>query len=303
MKKNGLVRRIISFFTIIALVTIIVSAAVTYVNQTIAYHEECVNNLRQITDHIIRLMENEGDELAVLKDYFSEHQDQVKIPLDFRADLEKSKRSFYKYCRKHYKGRVPGSGLEYDEMDDEAMRRFVIYRFEYWLSVYFDAVDDFDLKYMYFGFPIEEKDHTINFMFEPALDTVTADDGSEILLLGEEIYEDPDIHKYMWQAWEKGSADYVDVMDNEYGFVYTYCQPLIIDGEKIGLLCVDTSVSGVTSAITTSVVRQVIVTSIVFILAAILLFIFVRSKLIRRILNLDNKVEKYSEEKDPEISN
>ena len=302
MKKKSLGKQFALLFALIAVVSIVISGIVTYINQTNTYHNETIESLRQLTAHMTGLMDDNEEEFIQLRKWFSEHPDQVQIPVDFRGDLEGSKAAFYKYAEEHYDGRVPGAGLAYDEMDEEAMRLYGIYRFEYWFTKYFDAVDDFGLSYVYFIYPEEDKERSMNYMFDPSMVTKTTDDGREILALGDVVYEDPEIHKYMWEAWDTGKApESVDSMDNEYGYVYTYCNPLVINGDKIGLLCADTSVDRINAEIFGSVMRQVLISAAIFILATLLLYFFLRKMLLDRIVALREDVAEYSDKKDPAI--
>jgi len=97
----------------------------------------------------------------------------------------------------------------------------------------------------------------MNYMFDPAMETTTTAEGKEILQLGYIVYEDPALHKYMWEAWNTGQTQNgFDSMDNEFGHVYTYCVPLTIKGEKVGLLCSEISIEYVNSEISKNVIAQ-----------------------------------------------
>ena len=299
-KKKSLATQFAILFGIMALLTIIISGTVTYLNQTKAYHKDCINNLKQLTGYLDVVINAEDEEFVFLKSYFDEHSDKVCIPVDFRADLESSEDVFFEYARSHYDGRVPGAGLDFDEMDEEAQRLYVKYRFEYWFTQFFDAADEFGLSYVYFIYPEENEDHRVVYMFDPSLETTTDKDGNEILMLGESVYEDPAIHEHMWKAWESGEVlDSVDSVNNKYGYVYTYCRPLTVNGEKLGLICADADVDRINADIRDSVIRQVLAEALIFVITMILLYMFLKSRLLDRIVKLMKGVLKYSEEKDP----
>ena len=301
--QKSLVVQFSTLFAAIAVLAIIISGTITYLNQTKAYHKECITNLKQLTAHLDGLISSEGEEFDFLKQYCKEHQDQVRIPVNFRDDLEDSKAAFYKYAEEHYEGRVPGAGLSYDEMDEEAQRLYVKYRFEYWFTKFFDATDEFGLSYIYYIYPDEDADHSMIYMFDPSMVTTTDEDGNEILLLGESVFEDPELHENMWKAWDTGEApDSVDSLDNEYGYVYTYCRPVKIGGKKNGLICADTSVDRINADIRASVLRQGIAETLIFLIAMVLLYIFLKQKLLDRIVNLMKGILKYSDKKEPQIA-
>ena len=89
--SKRLARQFISFFVAIALVTILASALVTYINQSDSYHRECVRNLKELTTHLTNEAVSEGREFIILRDYFEKHKDRVHVAADFRGDYERAK--------------------------------------------------------------------------------------------------------------------------------------------------------------------------------------------------------------------
>ncbi len=303
MKKKSLARLFGVLFLVIAAVTIIASGILTYFNQTHSYHEACISNLQQLTNYLSDLIVREGPEFSDLKAYFREHTEEVQVPLDFRADLPAAKEAFDTYMQEHYNGLVPDHGITFPEMDDEAKRLYAIYRFEYWFDRFFEAADTFGLSYVYFIYPEEDMDRTMTYMFDPSLETTTTGDGRTILKLGDQIYEDLKGHERMWEAWETGTPPAaVDSINNEYGYVYTFYQPLVINGEKVGLICADISVDAINDEIISSMTRLVIVIAILFAVSLVVLYMVLKKKVLSRILTLEEDVEKYSDDKDPAIA-
>ncbi len=303
MKTKSIAREFAVLFILFALITMIVSGVMTFVNQTESYHEECIENLHEMTGHLNRLIANEGSEFNDLKNWYDQNPDKVLIPIEFREDLPASKAAFYQYTREHYDGMSPGKGIEFDDLDDEGKRLYVKYRFEYWFTVFFDAADQFKLSYVYFIYPSDESKYLMNYMFDPSLDTFKGPDGNEYLKLERDVYEDPELHKYMWEAWKTGEApEWIDSIDNEYGFVYTYCRPVYYEGVKTGLICADISIERVSKAILTSVLRQMVIMIVVFAIVLTILYAYLRKKVFNRIITLKEEVHKYSDDKDPAIA-
>ena len=303
VKKKSLVKLFVLVFVLFALGTIFVSESMTYLAQTRAYHEECVEDLRRLTTHLAKLIQNEGKEFVYLRSWFQEHQELVQIPVDFRTDLPVSEDAFHRYLAERYPGKIFGKDLVFEDLDMEGQRLYVNYSFEYWFTIFFDAVEEFDLSYVYYIYPENEQDLTMNYMFDPTMETTQTEDGKEILLLGDVVYEDPAIHKYMWEAWNTGKVqEGFDSLDNEFGHVYTYCMPLIIDGEKQGLLCSEISVDYVNAEIMSNVIRQGFATALVLILFTIVLYFLLNKKVLQRIIRIEGEVKNYSEKKDPAIA-
>ncbi len=307
MKKAAQKRLAVQFgilFVILAAVSMLTSSAVAFFNQRSAYHAECIKNLQNMTSYLAVQMYNEADEFAHLKEFFSKYPEEVQVPLNFRDDMLDAKGRFYTYFREHYPGDTYGVTVKFDELDHEAQRLYVNWRFEKWFIIFFDATSKFGLSYVYYIYPDETKDRTMIYMFDPTLETRMTDDGREILDLGISVYEDPKLHKYMWEAWDQGKApNGFDRLNNEFGNVYTYCMPLILeDGTKTGLVCAEISIEDVNDAILISVVRQLAATVVILLLTLFFLYRFLNHKVLNRIDRLEKDVAKYSDEKDPHIA-
>ena len=303
MKKRSLVKLFALVFALFALGTIIVNATMTYVTQTQNYHEECVTDLRRLTLHLTKQMEEDGIQFIDLKKWYQENHDLVQVAPDFRSDLPASKTAFESYFAEKYPGKVFGTDVSLYDMDKEGQRLYVNYSFERWFTAFFDAADDFNLSYVYFIYPESEQDLTMNYMFDPTMETITTAEGKEILKLGDIVYEDPEIHKYMWEAWNTGKTqDGFDTLDNEFGHVYTYCAPLMINGEKVGLVCSEISVDYVNGQIMSNVLVQALVTTLILIAFTALLYSLLRRRVLDRIVNIEQHIRKYSETKDPNVA-
>ncbi|MCR4640635.1 MAG: PP2C family protein-serine/threonine phosphatase [Lachnospiraceae bacterium] len=302
--KRGLGFKFGLFYVIFALVMIVVSSLLTFLNQSNSYHQECERNLRQITAHLAELMAREGDEFAIMRQYFEEHPDRLLIPLDFQADLEYSGDAFASYIAEHYPGQVYGDDLYFEDMDDTAQQLYIIWSFEYWFDIFYCATEEFGLEYIYYIYPSEQQENGMIYLFDPAMETKIGEDGKEYLVLGTDAYQDPEKdHKYMWQAWKTGVApDGFDSVNNEFGYVYTYCMPVWNGTEKMGLICADLSVYFVNSAILESVIKQAVAMIIILLVGILILSNFMRETVLKRIIRLESAIRKYSDSKNVEIS-
>ena len=298
-KRKSLTTIFTAIFIFFAMVTILANGGLTYYKETKSYQRTSVENLRHITENISRMIVEERDEFLSLKSWFVQYSDEVQIPLDFRADLPRAEKAFYGYLEENHAQKVFGKSLTFSDLSHEGQRLYVIYRFEHWFKIFFDAVDDFNLSYVYFIYPELDKDHVMNYMFDPTLVTEKNEKGEDILLLGDQVYEDPNIHANMWKVWESGEAgEAFDTLDNEFGFVYTYCYPVKYDEEKVGLLCAEISVDKVNADILQATIQQMVISVIILFLCTLFLFDFIRRMVLRRIARLEKDVTVYSETKD-----
>ena len=303
MKNKSLAFKFGAFFICIAVITVFVSSVMTYLAQTESYHAECESQLKQITNNIVGQMEGEGDEFLFLKEYFDAHKDEVRVSPDFREHQYEARKEYYDYMEAHFPEEVSKKNPDYDKLDDQAKALYANWRMEYWFAVFFDATDDFNLSYVYFIYPSDVEEHKMCYMFDVSLTEKTAEDGTRILALGDEVFEDPKEHANLWKTWEEGKdTGAFDILDNEYGYVYIYTMPVIIRGEKVGVLCADLSVEHVTSTILNTVIRQIFVLGVIMTVATLLMYVFVKRKVLKRIIYLEKSIKTYSESKDDSIA-
>ncbi|WP_408070753.1 PP2C family protein-serine/threonine phosphatase [Butyrivibrio sp. JL13D10] len=299
MRRESLARKFSILFFLFALVTIVTNGVISFINQTQSYHENCVSRLHQITAHLDSLMQKENGEFANIVEWLEEHDYNIDVPENFRDDIDVSLDAYNSYVIQNYDNRFP----KYEEMDEEAKHLYIKYAYEYWLAVFLDAAKEYELDYVYYIRPVEGEDHTVHYLIDPSLSTVENENGEKILYIGDKVYEDPTKHPYMWKTWESGeSLDVVDSINNEYGYMYTFCRPMYIGGQKLGMVCADTSVDRINGEIARSVLRQVIASTIVFAVVTIILYQFMSRKILKRIERLEQNIEKYSDSKDASLA-
>ena len=303
IKKRSLQVQFGILFVIVAIVTIFINGYVTYLNQRSSYNKQCLENLDQITKHFTERIVSEEPDFADMTEWFVDNKDKIEILTDYRSTLKYAENSFYSYMRVNYPEEYANHDFRFSKLDEDGKIYYVTYRLEYWMSVFADMIDEFDLSYAYFIVPVPGEDHTVIYMIDPSTTAPDDAENKEFLFIGDKVYEDPKEHKYMWKTWEKGkSLLKADSVDNKYGFMYTYCYPMRVKGKQIGIMCVDKDVVSVTDEIVFSVTRQGVVTAFIFLVATMVLFYCIRRFILWRIEGLQDDVEKYSEEKDPAIA-
>ena len=305
MRHKSLAKQFAVLFIIFALATIILSGVMTYYNQNAQYHAVCIDNLKQLTNHLSDLIQSHGTEFITLKKWFSQHSKEVQVTKDFMKDLPEAQKKFMDYIKSNYPGKTFGTDLSFEDLDFNAQKLYVNYRFNYWFNIFFKAKDAFNLSYVYFIYPEDINKLTMNYMFDPTMEITKTDDGREILLLGYIAYEDPAIHVNMWKAWNDDSnSDTLtfDTLNNEFGYVYTYCSALRINGEKIGLICAEISVARVNSDILKSVMQQVAILILVLAISTFLMYLFIRKNILSRITSLECDIASYSNDKNPAVA-
>ena len=289
----------VMFISFIA-VTLILNTLVTFFNQQNSYHEECKSNLMQTTNYLNKLIAADGEEFVELKAYFEEHMDKFDIAYDFDGSCAPEKAEFDRLFAVNYPNMIFGSDIKFSELDDACRLAYARYKFEYWLYRFEQAANSFNIQYVYFIYPTD--DTKMRYMIDGVREKDERD-GAVYISLGAEADEPRDIHENMWKAWETGSnVNGFDIMDNEYGKVYSYFSPLIINGEKAGLICADINVDSVNAAIRNAVFGHLAITLLVLGICSAVMLIFIRSTILRRISMLEGHVKEYSVQKDPKLA-
>ncbi len=297
-KKRSLAMQFGILFIIVAIVTIFINGYVTYLNQKRAYSEQCLEYLDQLTHHLNERIKKEEPGFDEFVEWFIDNSDKIKITANYRYDMIRHKDEFFQQLGT---GEAVSSAgyIDFSKLDEELKLPYATYRIEYWMTVFGDVIHDYKLSYAYFICPIKDEDHMVSYMFDPS--TGVPDDAEDRihLLVGDHVYENPKEHKYMWKTWEKGeSLLKADSVDNQYGFMYTYCNPLYIRGKQVGMLCVDKDVVTINEEVVFLVARQGAVMAFIFLMATMVLFSCIRRFILWRLEDLQDDVEEYSEQKD-----
>lgn len=300
LKKKSLITSFVIMFSIYAFITIIINAVFTYVNQTEAYHTECENNLRELNAYVGAQIRRDGTEFAKFKAYYSEHCKEMMIPYDYSGDYETLKKEFNVIFAQRYPGKVYGKDIGFNELDEDLKLQYAEYEYAYWLTMFEDARDSFSLSYAYFVYPMD--DLNVCYMIDAVRGKRTID-GKDYLTLGDVVETDPAKHEVLWETWESGvEPTRFDVFDNEYGHTYAFYTPLVIDGEKIGLICSEVSVLSVNRAIISAVVRHFLGSVIVMLIGIFVMIVLIRRNFLLRIISLEGSVVKYSHDKDDTVA-
>ncbi len=299
-KKVSLIRKVLYMFTIFGIISIILSGLYTYISQTRSYHRECEENLKNITAYMRALIGNDEKDFAEQILFFEEHHDDLRISVDENGGYQEELAKFRKMLQEKYPNQTYGIDIKFSDLDFELQKAYAEYNLEYWRTIFQEAGESFEISYTYFIYPTEGTN--IRYFIDPAMDIQTID-GKEYYKLGFSGNQDPDKFPMFWEAWETGKSPLgFDVIDNEYGYNYIYYKPVIVEGQKVGMVCADISVEAVNDAIISAVLIQMAGLVVVFILGMLFFNYLIKKHIVNRILSLEKNVACYAEEKDEKIA-
>lgn len=299
-KKTSLLSDFALIFGIFALIIIIISGYSVYELQKKDYKRQCEDRLRNVTHYLAHLIENEGNEFIIIKDYVIENREELYLPINYDLNYHKYKDKADKLLAEKYPGKILGKDLAYEDLDKETMDAVAIYKYVYWTNTFWTAAKDFSLEYTYFLCVSDQKDHM--YYVIDAAPTPCEDDETRLKFC-DDVFEDPEKHAVMWKTWNTGcEQDVFDVFHNAYGDNYGFYTPLYLDGHKIGLIAADISIEAVNNKILQNTILQILVITFVIGVVFVILIHLINRGTIFRIRNLQKHLEIYSHSKDPAVA-
>lgn len=300
-KRRSLSVKLTYFFLILVLSVLIATGLGTFLNQTSIYMKQNEQRLKNIVEYLAQLTLIDGDEFVAYQQIMLEYGDEIMVPFDFDGDYHHAKLKFYEAFNEVYPGKAPGIDVLYTDMPENLKILYGVYKHEYWLHIFEIARDSFEIDYCYYVVPTGEGLHVYY-----VIDAVREEkevDGEKYILLNYEVDQPQEIHQHMWNAWNSG--EYVpgfDMTNNEYGINLVYCLPLIINDQKMGLVCADVSFEKVNRNIVYITLKHVVGIGIVVVIICAIISWLVGSRYIKRLIKLKDEISEFSDNKDPDIS-
>ena len=287
-----------------------------YYNQMNSYHKQCEDNLRNVSEYLEKQIEEDGEDFVLYQNYYLDHYTEVDIPVD--AEGYVSYRTEYeRLLQTYHPGKTLGVDIEFDELSDKVKQAFLIYRQLYWLETFEEARTSFGLSYVYYILPDSDTESDI-YILDGVIDgkrisradyiKMTAEhpdlfaafyhpqgEEAEYMYLGDQVPNDRDEYDIKWSTWDSGKKqDGFQIWDNAYGKTYAYYTPVIVDGQKMGLIGAEIDIASVNIAILNSTLSQFLIIGIIFFTALLIMMIVFNQHFIRRITKLESNVVDYS---------
>ncbi|MCR4908912.1 MAG: GGDEF domain-containing protein [Lachnospiraceae bacterium] len=309
MKKttDGLLFKFSILFVIFTVVTLILCAITTYFSQMNTYTQECRDSIREVGDYLESLILADGDDFITYQNYFMNHYKTSEIPFDFNEYIT-AQSEYEELFAKNYPGKTLWKDLEFEDMAPDVQEAYFKFTHEYWLLAFENSRASFDLPYTYYIVPVEtnstpgQEEYDIYYMIDGER-TAKEDSDGKYLYLGDQYHHTPAEQPVEWKVWSTGKrTDEFQEWDNNYGHTYTYYIPLIIDGQKLGLIGTEIEVAKVNRGILLNTLRQTVEIGIVLVICVFFMLMFINRKYIKIIVRLSDNVRQYSRDKDPSIA-
>ena len=307
MKKNKkrfpLMLRFVAMFLIFVVLALGMTGALSYVNQTRFYRADVEEQMRNVANYMNRLVESDSAAFLNMKEYILAHDgtpEQVQIPLDYDGDSTPAQAELQRLLSLYYPG-MAEQDIPFAELTPDVQRAYATYYYELWLTMLEQSRSEFGLTYTYMVFPTSDGGDNMYFLYDGVREPSEAD--PSLMQIGAVYQQAREQHRYMWEAWENGTDPAgLDVMNNELGYVYTYTDPLVLNGETVALTCVEASVRSVNETIRDTTLMQSGLTLLVLAVCTVGMLVAIRSLVLRRIYHLEEEVGEYAREKNPALA-
>jgi len=299
-KRDGLLFKFALMFTVFGLVTLLMSGANIYYNETAAYKQQCEENMEKIAHALEAMLVADGENFIQYHEVFLKRYKDMRLRVDF-SDWHEDKEKFDRMFAARYPGKVMGRDVRAMDLDDETQLAYVTYVHEYWLLTFEKIKAAHGLRYAYYCVPTGELLH-----MRWVIDDIREEemiDGAGWLRLAVDVYEPLEEHQKMWEAWNTGKKPQgYDEYDNEYGKTYAYYTPVFVDGKKLGLIGTEVEIAAVNSAILKRAVVQTAGMGLILAACVAALLWFIHRHYIAKLSQLQTNVRVYAEGKNAAIA-
>ncbi|MBR5096824.1 MAG: diguanylate cyclase [Treponema sp.] len=303
-KKDSLLFRVALLSCIFTLVTLFASAATIYAIQMKDYKAQKVEDIRNIGDYLERLIQEAGEEFIIYQDYYMKHFAEANIPYDFDEYLTAQRK--YESLLAAQPAVHDTSKFDFDSFSEEAKMAYFVYIHEYWILTFENARKTFNLPYTYYLVPKEDIYHMV-YMIDGERSHKDEEGNKskwgDYLYLGDEYFDPPDKYEIQWRTWFTGQRQNdFEVWNNEWGHTYAYYTPLIINGKKLGLIGTEIEVAAFNKAILFTSLKISGGIALALIACMIVMMLYINSRYLKKIANLESRMFEFAREKDPAIA-
>lgn len=266
-----------------------------YLDQTDEYIKRAEESAANMSHYLEGGFQVDSQSFIEFQEYFMKHRDEIKIPYEgFDMDWHADEKKYEKLLRERYPGMRPGIDIAYTRMDKETREAHAIYRFKYWLHMFWQATETIGAKYVYYIVPSEEPYHMI-YVFDVDYSDPKIVGEEEVLLLGDEVPHRLDEHEKMWKAWMTGEAPGgYDVYDNEYGHTYAYYYPVYVDGKKMGVIGIEMDVDKMRETVIRCLIENGIMVLIASLFVLVVSLWIINYCYVSRIEAIEKHVKEYA---------
>ena len=271
---------------------------IAYRNEASTYKAERLDMTRNVTELVENLIKEDPDDFVRYVNFYKSHCQDMKIDVNnigYKDDYDE----FITGFTEQYPGSVLGRDIAVPDLPYELQLDYYEYKHEYWLSVFEDARKSMNLMYLYFTIP-DETTHEVLYVID--VERAPREDDPEHMMLGDNVANDPDKFAIEWNTWSTGKQGEFQMVDNEWGHVYTYYDPLVINRKKVGLINADIQFEAVNENILKNSINLTVRIMLLMLVCVALLLLLLYLIHLKKIIGLTECVKEFSDTQNPAMS-
>ena len=297
-EKGSMLYQFAGIFFVFGLVLTITCGIIAYFNEAATCRQEKLGMTKNSTALVENLIKEDPEDFIAYIDFYKEHSDDMKIDVE-RVGWQDDYDEFAAHFAAQYPGKVFKENVMPEDMPYELQLDYYEYRHEFWLSVLEDIRSSMELMYLYITVPDET---THNVLYVCDVERSQRDGDSEHMMLGDNVPNDYNKFRVEWDTWENGEQGEFQVVDNEWGHVYTFYDPLVINRRRVALLNADIKFDAVNSSILENTVSLMLYVVLVMLACIVLLLSLLYWLYLKKILFLTECVRQFSKTQDYDIA-
>lgn len=313
--RFGISTRIAIIFSIFFIATTVLSGILTYQNQTRIYRRQCEQSIRNAGEYLTGMIESEGSSFAEYLENYEKYYTKMRVPVDF-TDYNSAQNEFYGKLSEAFPGKTYGKDITFDELPEELKLKYLEATYERWYLAFEQATAKLGVAYAYCMTMDESRDYVTyvtdveRASIADYLDTEYPNDieTDSSKLTKEQIQEYSNYlyvhwmgpnprekYPFLWQTWDAGKAlEGYQEWNNEWGHTYVCYTPIIIDGQKLGIVATEIEVDKVNEGILRYSLIQILLVSIILILGLVITVLFINREYIFRLSGMEAAVRKFT---------
>lgn len=297
-KSRSLTGRIATMFAIAGIISILIYGYIMYKSECRTQRDLRLEEVKKVNSYMESLITADSSDFYEFAKLIPGYADKMHISVNV-DNYEDSLYEFNRLFSERYPGKTFNVDISLKDMDEDLVIKYLEYDLIYWLTTFENAVNEFDMVYLYVIVP-DETDGTVGYLVD-CIRIENEDVPGELVVYDVDPPEENDysISPILWDTWKQRSeTGRFQIWDNEYGHNYCYYTPILIGDEEIGLICGEISIDNVNKASLMNALATTGLISFVYVLCVLVVFYIIRRIYVKRIQQLDNDVREFSMTKD-----
>jgi signal transduction histidine kinase/response regulator RpfG family c-di-GMP phosphodiesterase len=290
-KRSGILYKLLKIFVFFGTVIMVLTMVAIYFIQLQSFNKRSLDRVMQTDDYMASMIVKDAATFKNFAKYFNEHCDDIVVPLDY-TEYTTALQNFTTAFDSRYPGQTLGVEVHLNELPEDLQNLFYTYYLEYWTITFNTTAEKLGIAYCYL-ITCNEEDRTCRYMFDP-LPMEDENNPGFIDVGWQGTYDDPQFDP-IWRVWEAGVPmdDSLVKWNNQYGHTFAYYYPLVIDGEKIGLLVSEIDVDTLNTIILKNTIKIALIFAAIYLIGELAMVAIINKWYVEKVHFLAEKIGEF----------